>query len=76
MFHKVPLVFLVFGSQLSTKTQQGALRVYNKEGHYSPDFQDTGVTKGQRIYPSAIAVFPTPGSPMITGLFFVLRDSI
>lgn len=29
-----------------------------------------------RSYPSAIAVFPTPGSPMITGLFFVLRDNI
>lgn len=27
-------------------------------------------------YPSAIAVLPTPGSPMITGLFFVLLDKI
>mmetsp|Transcript_69318 Transcript_69318/g.122391 ORF Transcript_69318/g.122391 Transcript_69318/m.122391 type:complete len:487 (+) Transcript_69318:4795-6255(+) len=26
--------------------------------------------------PSATAVFPTPGSPMSTGLFFVLRDRI
>ena len=25
--------------------------------------------------PSAIAVFPTPGSPISTGLFFVLRDN-
>ncbi len=26
--------------------------------------------------PSTIAVFPTPGSPIKTGLFFVLRDKI
>ncbi len=26
--------------------------------------------------PSAMAVFPTPGSPMSTGLFLVLRESI
>jgi len=30
----------------------------------------------QKTYPSAIAVFPTPGSPIITGLFFVLLDNI
>jgi len=29
-----------------------------------------------KSYPSAIAVFPTPGSPIITGLFFVLLHNI
>ena len=30
----------------------------------------------RRARPSAMAVFPTPGSPMSTGLFLVLRESI
>ena len=29
-----------------------------------------------RTYPSEIAVFPTPGSPISTGLFFVLLERI
>ncbi|SGA28777.1 Uncharacterised protein [Chlamydia abortus] len=29
----------------------------------------------RKAKPSAIAVFPTPGSPISMGLFFVLRDS-
>lgn len=34
---------------------------------------NAGYRKG---YPSEIAVFPTPGSPMRTGLFLVLLDKI
>ena len=37
-----------------------------------------GNSKGEDLsaYPSEIAVFPTPGSPISTGLFFVLLERI
>ena len=40
-------------------------------------FSDSGTSPAtmRRARPSTIAVLPTPGSPMSTGLFFVRRDS-
>ena len=41
-------------------------------------FSDSGTSPAtmRRASPSTIAVLPTPGSPMSTGLFFVRRDRI
>jgi len=42
------------------------------------DFRSSGTSPRIILWaiPSAIAVLPTPGSPIIIGLFFVLRVSI
>ena len=41
-------------------------------------FKDSGTSLSAILWarPSTMAVFPTPGSPMSTGLFLVFRDNI
>jgi len=44
------------------------IRLFTREGGTSPSWMRTA-------RPSTMAVFPTPGSPMSTGLFFRRRES-